>query len=304
MKSFLKSIAKRALFGDRVAKNFPPIRIAIGKMEEKVFLSWHDDRLDISERHCIVCHAPFCLTVWLTAAESIRVQTNILMISVATGQKIHAEITASVIKKIETENGFLFVVRAEKASCYQKNALFQLFMRRYFRHKNTPQEDKFYAAAYSYPRRVIAVSFQEASYYNIFPMDFQCSIAGTDLYVLGLRTTNVTLDKIIQSKRVVIGDTARADLDVIYALGRNHSASPPPQDSLAFEVLKSERFGFPVPVFSASYKEIDLIAHHNLGTHTMLIGRIANAKLLWAAESYLYHIHFLQSFRIRHNAAQ
>jgi flavin reductase (DIM6/NTAB) family NADH-FMN oxidoreductase RutF len=303
MKAFLKSIAKRALFGDRVATNFPAVRIAIGTMEEKVFLSWNEDRLDISERHCIVCHAPFCLIVWLTAEESKRVQTNLMMISVVTGAKIHSEITASVIKKIEIENGVLFVVRAEQASCYQKSALFQRLMRRYFRHKNTPQEDKFYAAAYSYPRRVIAVSFQEASYYNIFPMDFQCSIAGTDLYVLGLRTTNVTLEKIIQSKRVVIGDTARADLEVIYALGRNHSASPPPQDSLPFEVLKSERFGFPVPVFSSSYKEIDLIAHHNLGTHTMLIGRIANARSLWAAESYLYHIHFLQSFVTHHDAA-
>ncbi|AYB31163.1 flavin reductase family protein [Chryseolinea soli] len=303
MKALLKSIAKRVLFGNRVAKSFPAVRIPIGKVEEKVFLSWPDGRLDISERHCIVCHAPFCLSVWLTPEEWRRVETNVPTISVTTGEKIHAELITAVVKKIDVANGFLVVVKAEKAFCHQKSAWFQYFIRRYFKNKNSAEEDKFYAAAYSYPRRVIAVSFRDESYYNIFPMDFQCHIPQSGLYVLGLRTTNITLQKIIQSEKIVIGDTDGAELSVIYALGNNHSSQPPSIEQLPFTVSASEAFHFPVPDFSASYKEIRLIGHYNLGTHTMLVGEIVNAREVREKQSYLYHISFLQSLGMHYTSA-
>lgn len=295
MRSFLKSITKRILFGNRVAKIFPAVRIAIGKIEEKVLLTTQADKLDISERHCIVCHDPFCLAVWLTGDEWARTQAEVINISVATGEKINARLTTSVLKKIELTNGLLIIVKAEQAFCYQKNLLFQAFTRRYFKNKNSSLEDKFYAAAYSYPRRVIAVSFRNESYYNIFPMDFQCYIPQSNLYVLGLRTTNITLKKIIQSEKIVIGDTNGADLSVIYSLGNNHSTQPPPLEQLPFVVSDSEMFHFHVPDFSASYKEIKLIGHHNLGTHTLLLGEIVNAHDVGEKHSYLYHISFLQS---------
>jgi len=303
MKSLLKSLAKRILFGNHEAKIFPAVRIATGKIDEKVFLATPGHKLDVTARHCIVCHAPFCMAFWLTADEWAKTRADVVEISVATGERTDAKLITSFLTTINVSNGLLVIVKAEAATCYQKNQLYQGFTRRYFKNKNSPLEDTFYAAAYSYPRRVIAVSFRDDAYYNIFPMDFQCHIPQSDLYVLGLRTTNITLKKIIQSEKVVIGDTEGAALNVIYALGNNHSAQPPSLDQLPFTTSRSEVFQFHVPDFCASYKEVRLVGHHNLGTHTLLTGEIVNAHEGREGGSNLYHISFLQSLRTHYASA-
>jgi hypothetical protein len=150
------------------------------------------------------------------------------------------------------------------------------------------------SALYSYPRRIIIVSYSDEHYTNVFPMDIQGYIQEENMYILGLRTTNVTLDKILEAKKVVVSDTDAVELNTVYDLGKHSSKAPTPTDKLPFGVSKSEIFGFPVPDFTGSYKEIEIIQHKKMGYHMLMVGRIVNAKQIKTNPSSLYHVGFLQ----------
>jgi hypothetical protein len=82
-------------------------------------------------------------------------------------------------------------------------------------------------------------------------------------------------------------------MEKIYALGRHHS-NPPEINDLPFHTTQSERFSFRVPDLSGSYREIELIDHYNIGTHTLLIGNILNKKEIKEVTSVLYHVHYFE----------
>ena len=138
------------------------------------------------------------------------------------------------------------------------------------------------------------VSYKDDSYCNMFPMDIHSHIAGEGLYLLGLRTTNLTLNKMLEAKKVVVCDTDNVDINTVYTLGKQPSASPIPLNELPFGTVESEQFGFPVPNFSGSYKEIEIIHHRKMGFHMLMVGRVVNAKQLKPNPQSFYHIGFLQ----------
>src|SRR5258706_4062971 len=297
MKSLLKTIAKQVLFNNQNAKTFPAVKLSFDQINEKVLLKQARNAIDISERHCIVCHRPFCMAVWLTAREFLQDGTDGLTVQVLTGDQVSAELTIQVRATIEEEDDWIVVFTIEKGKCFQASRFRQFLIRRNLNKKNTPREDKIYAAMYSYPRKVIAVSFRDKAYYNIFPMDFQCFIKERNLYILGLRTTNITLAKIIETSRLVISDTQDANIHDVYLLGSHHSSAPLPIEKLPFGTSDSELLRFPVPDFASSYKELKITTTMELGGHMLLIAKVVNSKKLKSPISSIYHIHFLESFR-------
>lgn len=292
MKSALKAVLKKILFNVNNPTAFPAVQIATGTMKERFLLKMGEVIEDVSDRHSIVCHNPFCIAVWMPKGHQVQKECEALVTS---DDRHDARLGLSVLHRIPEGENELIVFEATNAENFQLSKLRQALIRRYFKNKNSVLEDKFYAAAYSFPRRVIAVSFKDGDYYNIFPMDFQCFLKERNMYVLGLRTTNVTLNRIIEKKRVVIGDTDQAEVKILYALGNHHSSAPPSLDKLPFSVIESEQFGFPVPSFCAEYKEIELISNFKIGTHMMLIGKVVNEKALRLWTSSVYHTHFFHA---------
>ncbi len=295
MISFLKSFLRKVLFKDQ--KLFPAVRISFNQIKEKVLLKQGRDSMDISEKHCIVCHRPFLMAVWMTPNELSQFSTEPAQVLVLTGTQVSAELAIRLKMKIEEGNNWVVIFLIEQAKCFQTNSFHQLLIRTYFRNKNTLLEDKIYGAMYSYPRKVIAASFRDKEHYNIFPMDFQCFVKESNLYILGLRTTNTTLAKILQARRLVISDTDSADINDIYFLGGHHSSALSSIDKLPFGISDSELFGFPVPDFAASYKEMEIVQNLELGSHMLLIAKALNSKEAKEPISYLYHIHFFEFLR-------
>ena len=80
---------------------------------------------------------------------------------------------------------------------------------------------KSFVAAYSYPRKVRIISFKEDDYFNIFPMDLVGDISQNNYYVFGLRHTNITLSKIIETKEIVVSEVPFEYKDTIYSLGKH-----------------------------------------------------------------------------------
>jgi hypothetical protein len=290
----LKALVGRLLFQDRSKTKFIASRLSPNEISEKVFLLNDKYEAEITWEHCIVCHSPFYVAVWaedrLPASADARLQ-------VRKNGKVQTAVALKLNQEIEFHRHAVLVYEIINASCYQLPYWRQyILQKRYFlyKKKDTFLQGMAYAAMYSFPRRVITVSYKEDGYFNIFPMDFQCFIERSNTMLLGLRTTNTTLGKMLAMKRVVIADTTSVDLKTVYDLGRNHSASPPTVDELPFGVIKSERFQFYVPDFSAAYREFEIVKHFELGTHTMMIATAVNSVKLRNDQSYIHHLHFFE----------
>ena len=292
----MNSLIKNIFFKNTTVQTFFISRLLEKEVEEKVYLKINRLGIDITGHHAMICLDPFCVAVWLSNDESNSIDPDTVKIKFKKGDKLNATIDASIIEKIPTERGVLLLYQVEKVKNYQLSpfhrlALFAWFLRS---KKNTYYSRRVISALYSYPRKIIIVSYKDDNYFNIFPMDIQGYIPEEDLYILGLRTTNATLNKILEAKKVVVCDTDTVDIATVYNLGKHSSNAPTPLDQLTFGTSESEVFGFPVPDFTGSYKEIEIIRNRKMGYHMLMVGKVLNYKKRKENSSSLYHVGFLQ----------
>lgn len=301
----MKGLFKKILFGNIDIKEYSTVTIA-GGINEKVFLVTGKLTIDISKIHWVLCLEPIVFGVWLTKDE------HTIVINEKTGSGMYfsdsprddfkiakrnavAIVTLDYFDKIEEADGTLYLLTLRECKIYHVNFLktVVLFYKYYKKPKLSFEKYKSLIAAYSYPRRVRIISFKQGDYFNIFPMDLLGAIPQSDKYVFGLRHTNVALAKIIESKKIVVSEVPYIYKDTIYELGKHHSGSPPKADSLPFKIQQTENFGFPIPEWADSYKEIQILKTKILGSHMLLWGEIVNEKTLRQSSGNLYHIHFL-----------
>jgi len=287
---------KRIFFKDTKITTFFISRIAGNEVQEKVFLKKGKAYIDITKHHGMICLDPFCVAAWLSEDEIKSLDPQTASIAFMKGKKLNASVKVSLIEKIPTTHGVLLLFKIDKVKNYQLSALHRLVLFMYFLRskKNTYYHRKVISALYSYPRNIIIVSYKDDDYYNIFPMDIHGYIAEEGLYILGLRTTNVTLNKILEAKKVVVCDTDEVDINTVYNLGKHSSSAPTPLKDLPFGTTQSELFGFPVPDFTGSYKEIEIIQYRKMGYHMLMVGKVVNSKKIRQTSSSLYHVGFLQ----------
>jgi hypothetical protein len=287
---------KRLLFKNTKIQTFFITRLAQNQVEEKVFLKKGKHEIDITAHHAMICLDPFCVAVWLPVHQLNLIDPQSAKLKFKKGNNLNASINVSLIEELPTGKGLLLLYKIESIKNYQLSPLHRLALFAYFlRAKtNTYYSRKVISALYSYPRRIIIVSYKDDDYYNIFPMDIQGYIPEEELYILGLRTTNVTLNKILAAKKVVVCDTDTVDINTVYSLGKHSSKAPTPLDKLTFDTTESKVFGFPVPAFTGSYKEIEIIQHRKMGYHMLMVGKVVHEKVFKSDSTSLYHIGFLQ----------
>src|SRR5437868_6289051 len=214
---------KKLLYHGLEVRSFIITRLREEEITQQVILISDHRQIDISTRHAMICLDPFSVGIWLPHP-AVPNSTNVT-IHFINKKKKRAKLQLELIEKTAYENDVLLLYKAVSARCYQLNS-FTRFMTLYFFLRNissTYRQRKFIAALYSYPRKIISVSYKEEDYVNIFPMDIQGYVRDSGLYILGLRTTNYTLEKILTTKKLVVGDTHSADLKTIYSLGRHLS---------------------------------------------------------------------------------
>ncbi|HEY8780549.1 MAG TPA: hypothetical protein VIM16_02950 [Mucilaginibacter sp.] len=292
----MSSLIKNLFFKNTTVQTFFITRLAQNQVEEKVFLKKDDHEIDITLHHGMICLDPFCIAVWLPGDQLNLLDPKSVSILFKKGDKLNASINVSTIEKIPTEHGALLLYKVEKVKNYQLTALHRLVFFAWFLRskKNTYHHRRVISALYSYPRRIIIVSYKDEQYCNIFPMDIQAYIPEEDLYILGLRTTNITLNKILEAGKVVVCDTDTVDINTVYNLGKHSSTSPTPIEDIPFGITDSPLFGFPVPDFTGSYKEIEIIHHKKMGYHMLMVGKVINKKEIKQNPSSLWHVGFLQ----------
>jgi len=292
----VKFLSRTVFFFSKNVKQFSAVKLAAGDVLEKVFVTNGRHTLDITHRHNIACQSPFCFAICFSTEEFLLFDAVTLQVTINNGSRICASLKLSRIQTHNIQRTALAWFTIDEARCHQSNFLKRFFLLKYrFRGNNaTANVATTLAALYTYPRKVILVSFKEDGYYNIFPMDFQCYVKEAGIYLLGLRTTNITLQKIIEQKKFVVSDTGTAALETILALGNHHSRAPTSPGDLPFALTESRLFQFPVAAFAGGYKEMELLTHFPLGSHTLLVGKMVHEKLADATIKDYYYIHYLQ----------
>ncbi|QKJ29915.1 hypothetical protein HQ865_09150 [Mucilaginibacter mali] len=287
------------LFFKRAGKiqAFMITRLQADEIAERVMLTSGPYSFDITRQHGMICLAPFCMAVWLPQKQADMADLQFSKIEFINEDTLNARIWVSLIEQIQTEHGVLLLYKILKVGNYQLSILHRLVFFGYLLRakNNTYHHREVISALYSYPRSIIIVSYRDADYCNIFPMDIHSYIEAEGLYLLGLRTTNITLDKILEAKKVVICDTSNVDIDTVYNLGKHSSKVPTPVGQLSFGVSNSEMFGFPVPEFSGWYKEVEIVHHQKMGYHMLLLGKVVNKRVIRQNPASLYHVGFLQA---------
>jgi len=203
MKSLLRLILKKLFFKNRTPREYPAVRILNEQIRERVFIKSKNGYVDITENHAVVCQTPFYMAIWMASDQLDHYSSNLFEIHILRGKTLIAKLSAWYHQKINENNLRIAVLKVEKARSYSLNYFHHHLLIRYFvrKRKITFKEGTIYGAIYSYPRRVIVVSFKNQDYYNIFPMDFQCYVKESNIFFLGLRTTNITLQKILNEKK-------------------------------------------------------------------------------------------------------
>jgi hypothetical protein len=292
----MNKLIRKIFFRNTPIKTFFISRLTADEVLEQVFLKQGSLQIEITKSHGMICLDPFCVAVWLSAGELKTITPEAIQITFTKQGKLNAMINVSLIEQVFTEKGALLLYRIKKSANYQLNPLHRLLFYAYLVRspKNTYYSRKVIGALYSYPRSIIIVSYQDNNYCNIFPMDIHGYIEKEDLYILGLRTTNITLNKIVEAGKVVVCDTNAVDINTVYTLGKHSSSAPTPLADMPFKTMESEQFRFPVPEFVGGYKELEIIHHKKMGFHMLLVGKVVNKKQLVDKPSSLYHIGFME----------
>ncbi|MBV9962245.1 MAG: hypothetical protein JO072_08365 [Parafilimonas sp.] len=298
----MKKIFSKILFPGLALKEY--LTITTDKpLQEKAYLKNGDNFIDISKIHWLLCVEPVTFGVWLSKEDMQlffeRKQSTIYFTGSFcddnnAAKKSLAILTVELNNKLEDENGtlLLFQVIYTKIKHLSRVKTFLIFSLFYKKPGISFQKFKTLVAAFSYPRKVCLISFQKDNYYNIFPMDLLGEIKNKQ-YVFGLRHSNSALEKIIETKKIVVADVSYKYKELTYQLGKHHSLNPPAINSLPFKIIHSASFRFPVPEFADNYKEIEILKSLNLGSQMLLWGKVINEVSLKRHESSLFHIHFL-----------
>jgi hypothetical protein len=294
----MKKLLRNILFGNIPVSEYSTVMVE-GEIMESVFLGTGDTQIDVSTVHWLLCLDPIVFGIWLAQKQDIvsfdnKSGYNMYFKDSEKNSKPVAVLNLDFFNKIEESDGTLLLLKLTGAKIHHINFIRTRLM--FYRYYKKPEQDfkklKSYSAAYSYPRRVRLISFREGTWYNIFPMDLVGDIPLSRRYVFGLRHSNVTLARIIESKKLAVSEIPYEHKNIIYQLGKHHR-EPLSETYFPFEFIESETFDFPIPVWANSYKEIRIVNTMNLGSHMLLWGEEINQKYLTDPHGYLFHVHFL-----------
>ena len=295
----MKNLIRKIFFGDAVIREYSTVTVD-EEIKEKVYLKSGENYVDISRQQFLLCLEPVVFGIWLDGKKfPVNEDINFKMhFKTFAGKGFAKEKTLAIIDlvffdMIKKDDKVLLLLKLVNTKIFHTNWLktHLLYDRYYKKPEFSFNKLKSFAAAYSFPRKVRIVSFKEENYFNIFPMDLLGDLK--ENYVFGLRHTNVTLSKIIEAKKIVVSEVSYEYKDVIYQLGKHHGSTPPTLDSLPFKTERSEKFGFYIPEWIFSYKEIEIVKTINLGSHMLMWGKVIHEKKLKEPTDNLFHIHFL-----------
>jgi hypothetical protein len=285
----------KMLSGESVIREFSTVGID-DNIRERVYLDMGAQVLDVSGNQWLIALDPRVIGIWLSGTEKEELASRKCRLCFRDGQDDLAVVDLIFFNAVAENDGTLFLFQVTHSDIRHIHLLkARLLYWKFYRKPGVDFERlKAVAAAYTYPRRVRIISFRLDEDYNyIFPMDLLGDLRAQKRYLLGMRHSNAVLRNIMDVKKIVVSEVPAEYKWQIYKLGRNHSAAPPPIAELPFGVVTTREFGFLIPDWAESYKEIHIRRALDLGSHMLLWGQWDEDIILKDATPRLHHIHFL-----------
>jgi len=154
--------------------------------------------------------------------------------------------------------------------------------------------------AYLCPRPVVLVSVDAPGHRNIFPMDLIGPLERSGLFSLALRSTNVSVPVIRDTRRVALSSMPAAMKDVVYKLSEHHRQPVLHWDELPFPVRLSQEFGIPVVAAALRIRELAVVHSQEVGSHTLFLCRVVSDQALADGVQLHHTAGFHQAYRRRH----
>jgi hypothetical protein len=297
----------KLLTGEGVIREF--VTLGAGdRLREKAYLTADGRVWDVTGNQWLLGLDPRVMGIWVgkadegfggkaaSTAEDLGGRMSYLLDIRDEEGEVLGEMKLEYVNRVVEDRGTLYLFRVQSTvihhiDSWRARLLYQKF---YKKPGVTFERLKAVAAAYTYPRRVRIISFSfGADSHYIFPMDLLADIRSARRYLLGMRHSNQVLKRIMEVGQIVVAEAPADYKKVIYGLGRNHSAAPPQVDQLPFGVVQTRRWGYYLPEWVESYKEITIAKTQDLGSHMLLIGEWSEEVILKPATPRLHHIHFL-----------
>lgn len=150
---------------------------------------------------------------------------------------------------------------------------------------------------YICPRPVVLVSVNDARHSNIFPMDLIGPLV-PDVFTLALRSSNQSVTTMKSARRAALSDVAASDVKIAHALGTHHKQIQVDWESLPFAVEPSLKFSLPVPATALRVREVEIVDHEDIGSHTFFICRIVSERSVREGDQLHHTSGMYERFRI------
>jgi hypothetical protein len=290
----------KMLTGESVIREF--VTVGAGdRLREKAFLTVDGRSWDVTGNQWLLGLDPRVVGIWMATEDLGGGISYQLDIRDEEGEVLGVMQLDYIDRMIEN-SGTLFLFKVQSTVIHHIDPWrARLLYQKFYKKPGVSYERlKAVAAAYSYPRRVRVISFRfGADCHYIFPMDLLGDIRPAQRYLLGMRHSNQVLKRIMEVGQIVVAEAPAGYKKLLYGLGRNHSAAPPPIHELPFGVVATRRFGYCLPNWVESYKEITIDKTRDLGSHMLLCGKWDEEVILKPATPRLHHIHFLYFLHAR-----
>jgi flavin reductase (DIM6/NTAB) family NADH-FMN oxidoreductase RutF len=132
---------------------------------------------------------------------------------------------------------------------------------------------------------------------NIFPMDLIGPLV-QDVFTLALRSSSQSVGTMKSTRRVALSDIAASDVKIAHALGTHHKQMQVDWDRLPFAIEPSLHFSLPVPATALRVREIEIIDHEEIGSHTFFICRIVSERCVREGDQLHHTSGIYEHFRI------
>jgi flavin reductase (DIM6/NTAB) family NADH-FMN oxidoreductase RutF len=153
--------------------------------------------------------------------------------------------------------------------------------------------------AYAIPRVVSVITLLAPSgEMNMFPTDLHGSI-NENYYSSSLRIGGKASNQVDNIKRIVLSDVDAKHYNEVYALGKNHMKDP--QTISSFNTMeRSKHFGIPIPSYTISYRELEMIHSADIGVHRIYFYKALDRTIISSANRLTHFHQYAAQWRENH----
>jgi flavin reductase (DIM6/NTAB) family NADH-FMN oxidoreductase RutF len=268
-------------------------------------LRWNDSSEDVTTDHTVASLKPLVIATSVDAGERPMLQYR----DRATGRLL-GTLRLARMASLSAENTALtlYLVSAGSHRCLSWlrgwwNARLQnrqMLKNLSTNHLNTdPAAVQQLMIAYLIPRPVVLVSVDAPDHRNMFPMDLIGPLQRSGIFSLALRSTNVSVPVMRETRRVALSHMPAAMKAEVYKAAEHHKEPLKDWDALPFPVRLSKEFGIPAVAMALRIQELAIVHSQEIGLHTFFLCRVIGNEA-WSEGKQLHHTAgFHQAYRRR-----